>query len=148
MTTNVSAVANPSVVVVGSLNQQRFDPPGVLLELGSNLFRGYARPVDKAVPSVAVFCCLRGGDPPTYVHRDCMRLSSTVSVYVRGAAQRHADGEDFARAVWFYLHTRWEGQAPEGYTDVRIGESEPEFAGFDDFAHSLWTINLRLLREE
>lgn len=143
-----SQMASPSVVVAQALNGQLFEPPGIRLELRENLFRGHPRPVDEAIPSLAVFVLLRGGEPLRRLNRDTPMLTSLVSVYVRGPSQRHEYGEDFARSAWFYLHNVWRNQPPAGYYDADVTDSEPEFVGYDDFGHSQWTLNLRLIREE
>lgn len=149
MSQNRSAFPSPSLVVAQALDGQIIDPPGVVLEMGSNLFRGHPRPVDDAVPSTAVFVLLRGGDPIRRLNRDQAQLTSNLSVYVRGPAMRHEDGEDFARGVWLYLRRRWELTPPDGgYMDAGVNDSEPEFVGYDDLGHSQFTCNLRLWREE
>jgi len=134
---------SPSQAVVDVLDNQLFEPPGVRLEAGSNLYRAYPRDPDGTMPSTAAFVLLRGGEPVTYRLSDDSQLVSLVTVYLRGEPQRFEAGEEFSRAVWRFLHKL---EPPADYQDCRVMDSEPEFAGASGYP--VWFINLRMIREE
>lgn len=144
----------PSTAVCSLMDGQTLNPPspGIPLSLGVNLFRGYVRaPVSASigeVPAIAVFVlCLGGTKPVHYMSSPSQRtdrLYASVRVFVRMEPNRFGDGEDMARSVWRLLQRN----IPNGYLECKCEMSEPEFLGPDDTEHPVWTINLRLEREE
>jgi hypothetical protein len=139
----------PSRVVVDRLDGYHFEPPGLTLSYGENLFRGFPRTADdtSGVPEAAVFVLTRSGGPLRRSSPKSM-LPSLVSVFLRGLPREFEQFEDFARVLWAHLNATDLRALPAGWHKLDCQESEPEWNGLDGVGHPLWTINLTLEREE
>jgi hypothetical protein len=115
---------------------------GVVLTLGTNLFRGRMREGDRT-PSPAVFCLNTGGpEPEFYVGgRRTALYRPTVQVMVRGPAGDDQVGELIAREVLAWLSM----QTPAGYASWNARDSQPAFLGVDSDQHGQWAINLECI---
>lgn len=139
----------PARVVVDRLDGYNFDPPGLTLSYGENLFRSFPRTADETsgIPHAAVFVLLRSGGPLRRSSPKSM-LPSLVSVFLRGLPREFEVFEDFARVLWAHLNATDLASLPTGYHKLNCQDSEPEWNGLDGVGHPLWTINITLEREE
>jgi hypothetical protein len=125
----------------------KFLSEDIKMRYGENLYRGYPRIVDDvSVPHMATFVLTRAGEAPDRMRSpQKARLASLMGVYFRGEPNRFEESEDAVRVLWWHLHTM---SIPAPFTECVCQDSEPEWNGADITGHPLWTINVRMIREE
>jgi hypothetical protein len=117
---------------------------GLLLVVGTNLFRGPVRPVSTGVPAKAAFVLATGGPGPVpfidaAVNGDTYYFD--VQVRIRGEREAFATTRTLARGVRNALHRA----SISGYLSALVTESEPAYLGPDDSERPEFSVNVRLI---